>query len=177
MLGLFLKSGFTEASLVVHCGFVPTALPVYTIQRKDSLARSLGLTFKWPARYKNETNYAGMGVCHLCENISSIDAFILMTRLTFASHTLELDKYRRKMSWLISVSSGMYQLQNLPQQLFAFKSTTVMCLNKKMTSRVRASWILNRLLWNIMTCSEILGATPLVMLILSSIIVTRLVSL
>lgn len=34
-----------------------------------------------------------MGECHLCENISSIDALILMTRVTFGSRTLEQDKY------------------------------------------------------------------------------------
>ena len=85
--------------LAVQCtgGFAPTASRVYITWCKDSLAWSLELTFEWPARYKNEANYAGMGECHLCENISSIDALILMTRMTFVSHTLELDKYRRKM--------------------------------------------------------------------------------
>jgi len=63
-----------------------------------------------------------MGGCHLCENISFIDALILTTRVTFASHTLEPDKYRRETSWLISVSSGMLLLENLLQQRFAFKS-------------------------------------------------------
>ena len=70
-----------------------------------------------------------MGECHLCENISSIDALILMTRVTFVSHTLELDKYRREMSWLIPVRSGTFSVaasllhllhsENLPQHLFA----------------------------------------------------------
>lgn len=51
-----------------------------------------------------------MGSCHLCENIPSIDALILMTRVTFVSRTLELDKHRREMSWLIPVSSEMLSL-------------------------------------------------------------------
>lgn len=40
-----------------------------------------------------------MGECHLCENISSIDALILMADETFASRTLEQDKYKDWEGW------------------------------------------------------------------------------
>lgn len=73
-----------------------------------------------------------MGECHLCEYISSIYALILMTRMTFVSHTPEQDKYRREMHRLIPVSSEIrLHLENLLLYSFFFtldfflKSTVV----------------------------------------------------
>lgn len=62
-----------------------------------------------------------MGECHLCEYISSIDALILMTRMTFVSHTPEQDKYGREMHRPIPVSSGIrLHLDNLLLYSFSF---------------------------------------------------------